>query len=150
MKNIWGISIVVFAAVIAGAIITATFMGEKATIYVSGEVVVAPHLREKAKQLRTIFLILRDAKANIPMPYGAYRTVAKFSDAGVFRFKLTKEKLQIMGMQSSIPSMFNIKVRLDVDGMGGADQVGDLVGKRDNVPFGEKAVKIKVDREIIQ
>jgi hypothetical protein len=41
-----------------------------------------------------------------------------------------------------------VKVRFDKDGMGGADQPGDLVGIVEHVQFGADNVRLKIQQKI--
>ena len=167
MQNIKIISIIFFGAVALLAIGYALLVGDETKIYVNGTVEIAPPLLEKSKTARTIFIILRDASAgNIPitvteadaiignkprrssMPWGAYRDNVDFASNSSYGFTITKDNLQLMGQQSDPPSAFNIKVRLDRDGQGGADQPGDLVGTLQQVERGSSDVRIVLDREI--
>ena len=148
MRNIKLLTIIGGLAVVLVAVGLAFIVGEKSEVYLSGEVTVAPQLQDKAKNISTIYLILRDAESKIPMPYGAYRDRVDFTQADSYRFVITKEKLQLMQQQAEVPRTFNLKVRLDADGYGGIDQTGDLVGELTNVAFGTKSVKLTVVREI--
>ena len=148
MRNIKLLTIIGGLAVVLVAVGLAFIVGEKSEVYLSGEVTVAPQLQDKAKNISTIYLILRDAESKIPMPYGAYRDRVDFTQADSYRFVITKEKLQLMQQQAEVPRLFNLKVRLDTDGYGGIDQAGDLVGELTNVAFGTKSVKLTVVREI--
>ena len=167
MRNIKIISIMFFGAVILLAIGYAVMVGDEAKIYVNGTVEIAPSLREKGKAARTLFIILRDTSAdNVPitvveadaiignkprrpvMPWGAYRDNVDFASNSSYGFTITKDNLQLMGQQSDPPTRFNIKVRLDRDGQGGADQAGDLIGTRQGVARGSEGVHLILDQEI--
>lgn len=167
MQNIKIISFMFFGAVVLLAIGYAVLVGDKAKIYVNGTVEVAAPLQEKGKAARTLFIILRDASVDDPpitvieadaivgnkprrssMPWGAYRDNVNFSINSSYGFTITKDNLQLMGQQSDPPSSFNIKVRLDRDGQGGADQPGDLVGTLQQVKRGSKDVRIILDQEV--
>ena len=148
MRNIKLFIIIGGLAVVLVAVGLAFVVGENSEVYLSGEVTIDPQLQDKASNISTIFLILRDAESKIPMPYGAYRDRVDFSQADSYRFVITKEKLQLMQQQAKVPRTFNLKVRLDADGYGGIDQTGDLVGEQTNVAFGTKSVKLIVVREI--
>ena len=166
MQNIKIISFIFFGAVVLFAIGYALLVGDEAKIYVNGTVEIAPHLQEKSKAARTIFIILRDAANNIPitvteadaivgnkprrpsMPWGAYRDNVDFASNSSYGFTITKDNLQLMAQQSDPPATFNIKVRLDSDGQGGADQPGDLVGTLQQIKRGSSDVRIVLDREI--
>lgn len=153
MKNIKIVAFMFFAAVVLLAIAYALIVGDTAKIYVSGTVEVAPALREKSHAARTIFIILRaaaGASGDLPRqpPWGAYRDRVDFSSSDSYSFTLTKDNLQLMGQQTNPPASFDIKVRLDRDGQGGADQPGDLVGTLQQVASGSRAVHITLDSEI--
>ncbi len=167
MQNIKIISFIFFAAVVLLAIGYAVLVGDKTKIYVGGTIAVAPALQEKSQATRVIFIILRNANAiDVPitvieadnivgnkprpasLPWGAYRDNVDFANDSSYAFTLTKDNLQLMGQQSDPPDTFDIKVRLDRDGQGGADQRGDLVGKLQQVERGSRAVHIVIDQEI--
>ena len=167
MQNIKIISFIFFGAVVLLAIGYAFLVGDETNIYVNGTVEIAPPLQEKGRVARTIFIILRDASAvktpitvseadaiigNKPrrssLPWGAYRDNVDFASNSSYGFTITKDNLQLMAQQSDPPAAFNIKVRLDHDGQGGADQRGDLVGTLQQVKRGSKDVRIVLDQEI--
>ena len=148
MRNLKLVTVVGGIVVVLVAVVLAFMVGEKSELYLSGKVTVEPSLLAKAKNISTIYLILRDAESKIPMPYGAYRDRVNFNHSNSYRFVITKEKLQLMQQQASIPRVFNLKVRLDSDGYGGVDQQGDLVGEQSNVAFGTTTVELIVDREV--
>lgn len=148
MKQITPIAAIFFVGIVLLAIAYAVVIGEKSELYIAGEVVVSPALQEKANNLQTIFIILRGADSQLPMPYGAYRDRVDFAAANVYRFVLTKEKLQLMSQQAPVPKIFNLKVRLDRDGLAGADAAGDLVGAKTDIAFGTSGVKVVLDKEI--
>ena len=142
-----------FAAVVLLAIGYALLVGYQSEIYVSGTVKIAPHLRDKSAMTRTVFIILRKARAGLEphhpaMPWGAYRDQVDFSNDDEYSFVLTKDNLQLMAQQQSPPEHFDIKVRLDRDGQGGMDQPGDLVGKLQQVELGSRAIDITIDTEV--
>ena len=148
MRNIKLATIIGGMVVVLVAVCLAFIVGEKSELYLSGEVTVDPLLRDKAKNISTIYLILRDAESKIPMPYGAYRDRIDFNHYDSYRFVITKEKLQLMQQQASVPKTFNLKVRLDADGFGGIDQAGDLIGEQTGLAFGTTEVTVMVNREI--
>ncbi len=168
MKNIKIISLMFFGAVVLLAIGYALLVGDRAKVYVDGTVEIAPSLQEKGKEERTLFIILRNARTDdVPitvieadqivgnkprrpiMPWGAYRDKVNFAHNSRYSFTITKDNLQLMGQrQSDPPARLNIKVRLDHDGQGGADQAGDLIGSRQGVVLGSRDVHIVLDRAI--
>ena len=149
MRNIKLFTVIGGIIVALVAIGLAFVVGEKSEIYLSGKVTVDPSLLDKAKNISTVYIILRDAENKIPMPYGAYRDRVNFKHADSYRFVITKEKLQLMQQQAPVPRVFNLKVRLDTDGYGGVDQLGDLVGRQSDVAFGTTTVELIIDREIM-
>lgn len=148
VRNIKLFTVIGGVVVVLVAVALAFVVGEKSEIYLAGEITVDPLLRDKARNISTVYIILRDAESKIPMPYGAYRDRIDFSNNDSYRFLITKDKLQLMQQQASVPSVFNLKVRLDADGYGGVDQAGDLVGEQAGITFGTRAVKLTIDREL--
>jgi hypothetical protein len=61
-------------------------------------------------------------------------------------FKLTKENLRVMAEASNPPQKVTIKARLDMDGLGGSDQPGDIVGILENVDWGARNLTIALDQ----
>lgn len=167
MQNIKVISFIFFGAVVLLAIGYALLVGDETKIYINGTVEISPPLQEKGKSARTIFIILRNASlgdtpvtvseadsivGNKPrrpsMPWGAYRDNVDFTSNSSYGFTITKDNLQLMTQQSDPPAVFNIKVRLDRDGQGGADQPGDLVGTLQQITRGSRDVRIVLNQEI--
>lgn len=144
MKNIWLVGATVLVLAIVAAVTVAVYTGEKSKIIIAGKIKIAPHLQAKAKRISTLYIVLRDAQASHPMPYGAY-----VDRAGDYNFLLTKDNIQLMGMGAGAdPISFNIKARLDVDGKAGADQPGDLVGELTNVASGSADIVVNITREV--
>ena len=63
-------------------------------------------------------------------------------------FKLTKDNLRVMNAASEPPKKITIKARLDMDGLGGADQAGDIVGVAENIDWGAQDVTVTLDQLI--
>ena len=143
MKNIWLIGTVVLALAVIAAVFTAIYTGEKSKIIVAGKIKIAPHLQAKAQNIRTLYIVLRNAQATSPMPYGAY-----VDRTGNHTFILTKDNVQLMGNAEAEPTSLNIKARLDADGQAGIDQPGDLVGELKNIALGSTDVLINISKEI--
>ncbi|MDE3270194.1 MAG: hypothetical protein OYH77_07920 [Pseudomonadota bacterium] len=144
MKNVWLIGTLVLAIVVAAAVFTAFYTGEKSKVIVAGKIRVAPHLQKQAQHIRILYIVLRDAQAMHPMPYGAY-----VDRTGNFSFMLTKDNIQLMGAGASAePTTLNIKARLDKDGRAGIDQQGDLVGELTGIATGTTDVEIVINRAI--
>lgn len=132
--------------VIAGSIAAALTFGEKSPLIASGEVTLPDSLSSQAQGMRTLYIIVRDAESQIPMPWGALVTTLQEEPKGkVYSFILTRDNLRIMNPSAQPPKNIQIKARLDLDGMGGADMPGDIVGLAESVPFGSESVKIELN-----
>jgi len=133
--------------VIAACIGAAFFFGETSPIIAEGKIILKPELEAQAQGMRTVYIIVKDPTSPMPMPYGAMATTIASEPSGtVMTFKLTKDNLRIMSAASEHPSKINIKARLDMDGMGGADQAGDITGLLENIPWGSRDLVINLDQ----
>ncbi len=148
MRNVKGWGILVVALSIIGAIVGALMTGEKSPMFASGSISLAEELKDDARGIRSLFIVVHDADSTMPMPYGAVRERVKEDAKGeFFKFFLTKERLQTMNPNADHPQFLRIKARLDIDGTAGVDQPGDLFGTIDRVPFGAEGVKIVIDQK---
>jgi hypothetical protein len=140
-------AVVIFVLVVA--MVAALKFGEKSPLIAAGTVTLAPELTDKAKDISTLYLIVRDATSQSPMPIGAARKRISTGAKGTFyEFVLTREFLQLMVPESALPPNLSIKARLDVDGEGGVDTPGDLVGEIKGIALGASGVQIVIDRAI--
>ncbi|MGE0172346.1 MAG: hypothetical protein AB7T49_06160 [Oligoflexales bacterium] len=156
MKKIGLIGFVIVAVFIAIGLKTALNTGVKSPIWAEGKIVLDPQLKDHGSKLTTLYLVIYDLDSPRPMPYGAMRerlAENEFAD-GVYDFRITKEKLQIMGggMGDSggdhHPTNLRVKARLDFDGVAGVDQPGDVTGEVSPVPFGKSDLTITIDKLI--
>lgn len=114
---------------------------------VSGEVSLKPEFTAKAKGIRTLYVIVYDAKSAMPMPYGAYKMDLTADAKGTFStFAITTANLTVMNSESPMPSVLRLKFRLDKDGSAGKDAPGDIVGNVPSVQLGSKEVKVMLDQ----
>jgi hypothetical protein len=101
---------------------------------------------DAAKGIRTLYVIVYDAKSPMPRPYGAMKVDLKADASGTlykgdltFDPKATSTKnegnVQVMGAPTP-PTELRLKARLDKDGSAGGDQPGDIVGKAEKVAAG--------------
>lgn len=133
--------------VIAACVGAAIFFGQTSPVIAEGQVILKPEFDAQAQGMRTMFIIVRDPSSPIPMPYGAMVTTITNDPTGnVLNFKLTKENLRVMSDASTLPKKINIKARLDMDGLGGSDQPGDIVGVVENVDWGATNLTIALDQ----
>lgn len=133
--------VIIIAAVMAGK------MGETAHAFARGKITIDESLIEDAKHTKTLFIIISGNE--MPMPYGAYRrTISAPTSTEVFSFALTRDNIQMMMDISTWPDQVKIKARLDVDGVAGVDQPGDLVGELYPVTLGAQDLVLKIDRKI--
>lgn len=137
--------------VIAAAIGTAFFFGETSPVIAEGRVTIKSDLVAQAQGMRTVYIIVRDPSSPMPMPYGAMATTIS-GDASdkVLDFKLTKENLRVMSAASEHPQKITIKARLDMDGLGGADSAGDIVGMVENIDWGSRNIEISLDQLVTE
>ena len=137
------IMLAVVTVVIAACIGTAFFFGETSPIIAEGKITLAPGLEAQAQGMRTVYIIVRDPYSPMPMPYGAMATTIASDPTGtVMTFKLTKDNLRVMSDSSEHPQNIQIKARLDLDGMGGTDQAGDITGIIESVNWGARDLNI--------
>jgi hypothetical protein len=148
MKRITLIGIITVALVTIIAISVAISTGEKSPIYVAGTVELPSEMRAEAEGIQTMFVTVFDEESPMPMPYGAMKERLPADLSQTIEFSLTKEKMQIMNPDSRMPRYMRVKVRFDKDGMGGADQPGDLVGVVEHVQFGADNVRVKIQQKI--
>jgi hypothetical protein len=148
MKRITLIGILIVGLVAAIAISVALNTGEKSPIYVAGTVELPSEMQADAAGIRTMFVTIFDEESPMPMPYGATKEYLPDDLSQPIAFYLTKEKLQLMNPDARAPRYMRVKVRFDKDGMGGADQPGDLVGIVEHVQFGAENVRLKIQQKI--
>jgi len=142
--TLWGV--VAFVLILAIALFSAVKYGKKSEIYASGQISIKPDLEADAEGLRTLFISVYDMDSPMPMPFGAVKERLHSDAKGqFFEFFLTKESLRVMNPNAPIPNRLRIKARIDVDGVGGAAQPGDLLGEVEDIPLGSKGVAIMID-----
>jgi hypothetical protein len=147
MKKIGLVGILLLIIMLAIAIFSAGQMGETSHAFAQGRVVLDRSLMDQGKTIDTLFIVM--SGSDRPMPLGALRKSVRVGDDGeVYRFILTKDNMQMMMGDQSIPDSFKLKARLDRDGQGGADQPGDLVGEVMDVKKGQRDVEIQISRAI--
>jgi hypothetical protein len=135
--------------VIAACIGAALFFGQTSPIIAEGKILLKPEFEAQAQGMRTVYIIVRDPASPMPMPFGAMATTLSEDPSGtVMSFKLTKDNLRVMNAASEPPKKITIKARLDMDGLGGADQAGDIVGIAENVDWGSQDVTVTLDQLI--
>jgi hypothetical protein len=135
--------------VIAACIGAALFFGQTSPIIAEGKILLKPEFEAQAQGMRTVYIIVRDPASPMPMPFGAMATTLSEDPSGtVMSFKLTKDNLRVMNAASEPPKKITIKARLDMDGLGGADQAGDIVGATENIDWGAQDVTVTLDQLI--
>ena len=140
---IWGL---IIAAVLGIAVVTAMQMGETSHAYARGRVEVDTDLISRAQGVSTLFITV--LRPDAPMPVAAMRTTIGSVESDLYNFVLTKESMQVMQPGMPWPEEFRVKARLDVDGQGGPDSPGDLVGTLDGVKLGARDIVVKIDRVV--
>lgn len=133
--------VIVIAAVMAGK------MGETSHAFARGKIVLDESLVADAKNASTLYIII--SGNDRPMPYGAFRkSISAPVGTEVYEFALTKDNIQAMMDMTTWPAEVKLKARLDMDGVAGPDQPGDLVGEMYPVALGSKDLVLKIDRKI--
>jgi hypothetical protein len=133
--------VIIIAAVMAGQ------MGETSHAFARGKIVLDESLIGDAGRASTLYIII--SGNDRPMPYGAYRrTIKPPTSTDVFEFALTRDNIQAMMDMTTWPPEVKLKARLDMDGVAGPDQPGDLVGELYPVALGSKDLVLKIDRKI--
>lgn len=103
-------------------------------------------LSGNAKNLRTIFISIHDARTQSPMPCAAKKLVLEKDAVGDFlSFKLETHTITMMACPS-IPELMNLKAKLDQDGSAGRDQPGDIVGFLKAVKKGSRKLTLTLDK----
>ena len=135
--------------VIAACIGAAFFFGETSPVIAEGKIVLKPELEAQGQGMRTVYIIVKDPSSPMPMPYGAMATTISSDPKGtVMTFKLTKDNLRVMNEAATHPSKITLKARLDMDGLGGPDTPGDIVGVAENIDWGTQGLTITLENLI--
>jgi hypothetical protein len=133
---------------IIAVLLIATRFAIKPETFVSGTILVPAEVARQAGEIKIMFITLFDADLPGP-PYGAMREPIQIDPEGTERtFFVTREKLQIMNPSRPLPNRLRVKVRLDVDGQGGADQPGDITGEVQDIVTGSSSIEITTDRVV--
>jgi hypothetical protein len=143
------ILIAVLTLIIAGCIAAAFFFGETSPVIAEGKILLKPEMEAQAQGMRTVYIIVKDPSSPMPMPYGAMATTISEDPKGtVMTFKLTRDNLRVMNTSAEHPQKIIVKARLDMDGMGGADTPGDIVGTTEAIDWGAKGITLTLDQLI--
>lgn len=149
MKKVvlWGVVGLSFVVIIS--IIAAMNFGEKSDIYVSGELLIPEAFQEQAAKIKTLFIVIYDENSPMPMPYGAMklRLGGEVREASL-PFFVTKERIMTMVESQPPPQRMRVKARLDLDGIAGQDQPGDLTGELRGVTLGSQDIVIAIDKKV--
>jgi len=114
-----------------------------------GELTLAPQLTAQAKGIHTLFISVYDPKSQMPMPVAAVKVdLSQDAKGSFYHFDLTPQTMMLMVSASELPSVVNLKAKLDRDGSAGPDAPGDLVGWVKNVKVGAKNVKLTIDKAV--
>ncbi len=131
--------------VVFGCIGAALYFGERSPIIAQGSVSLSETLTSQAQGMRTLYIIVRDAENPMPMPWGALSTTLSSEPNGtLYQFTLTRDNLRIMNQGQDAPNKIIIKARLDMDGLGGGDMPGDIVGTSSPVDFGSSNLVVQL------
>lgn len=145
MKKIALIGVLLLVVVAGLAIFAAMNFGTSSPSYAQGVIRLAPAIEDKAEYAKTLFLVVFED--GVPMPYGAMkiRLDEPMTSQRAMDFRITKERLMLMNENRPAPHSLRIKARLDLDGVAGPDQPGDMTGEVSGVALGAKKVEIVVD-----
>ena len=123
-------------------------MGKTSPAFARGEVILDESLVEKAQNAQALFLTVFDQNQPMP-PYGALRkTLDRPIETGLYSFILTYDRIQRMREDLAWPETFRIKARLDMDGIAGPDQPGDLTGELSGLARGVEGLRLIIDNEV--
>jgi hypothetical protein len=148
MKKIGLAIFLSIAGIIALSIYSAGEMGDTSVAFARGKVTVSDDLLASAQGAKTLFIIVKDSSQPRP-PFGAIKVPLNGTvNKNVYDFLLTYDNLTRMIPTKEWPAVYDIKVRLDFDGMGGMDQPGDLVGSVQKQARGANDLIINIDRKI--
>ncbi len=145
MKKIVLVGVLALSLVAIIAMVAAMNFGKASPAYAEGNISLSPAIESKAEFAKTLFLVVFED--GVPMPYGAMKIYLDepMISANSHSFRITKERLRVMNENRPTPKKLRIKARLDLDGIAGADQPGDLVGEVRGVPLGAHDVEIIID-----
>ena len=119
-----------FLVLVVGACLGAAFFfGETSPIIAEGTITLSPAFNAQAQGMRAMVT-----------------TITADPQGQVMTFKLTKDNLRMMNPSAEHPSKMTIKARLDLDGLGGADTPGDIIGKAENLDWGSQNVNVVLDQ----
>lgn len=142
----WAVPVII-VVIIAAVVFAAGRFADQPKIFARGTIELAPELLDKAAGIETLFVVLYDADSPAPLPYGAMRDVIRIADqSSLGDFILTPERVQVMRPGTPEPTNFRLKFRLDRDGQGGQDQLGDLVGEVERVAYGTENIKVSINK----
>lgn len=112
----------------------------------AGKVMLSKDLVQKAKGIKTLFIVVYDEASKRPMPFGATKVMLeKDANSEVHSFTLDTSNVRQMG-HGPLPKTMRLKARLDKDGSAGMDSAGDLMGDIKGVKLGAKDVVITIDQ----
>lgn len=114
-----------------------------ADILASGSIEVVPELAGMAKQITTVFVIVRSQTPGGP-PFAVVKLKNEMRSS--LPFEITTK--DVMGMGGQMPADPKIVVRFDIDGSAGPEQPGDLVGELGQLQPGQRNVVVQVDRMV--
>ena len=142
----WMIGLLLCLCVI-GSFFYVSKHAQTAPVIVSGSVALEPDLEKEARYNSHIFVVLFDEESPMPMPYAAarYKLTSEPKAGTFFSFFLTEQNTQIMNPGRKQPKKLRVKVRLDADGVAGADKVGDITGELRSLPWGSENVRISLN-----
>ncbi|MFW7378614.1 MAG: hypothetical protein ACOH5I_07405 [Oligoflexus sp.] len=138
-------ALILWCGLYTASVASANSQGE---LMVSGSLSLSnDKLIEKAKGIRTLFLVVYNPESKMPMPYGAQKVdLEKDASGNFYNFEITTTSIRTMGGNAVLPTKLKVKARLDKDGSAGMDQPGDIIGMSGVVAKGSKNIKIVLDQ----
>ncbi len=145
------IFLLLIVPLLSGIMITfAALNGRPSPTYMTLKVSLRADLVEQAQSMRTLFFVFEDASSPEPKIWVAYRERLKAPLSAPMEFIFRPEKIQLTGAKrQDVPASVHVKVRLDLDGLAGPDQIGDITATLSNQALGSQ-LSILLDTQVIQ
>ena len=148
MKKIGLIGGGLLVVILVVTIVLAGKMGKTSPAFARGQVLLDQRLVSQAQNAQALFITVFDQDQPMP-PYGALRkSLDQPIDTEVYDFVLTYDRIQRMRADLPWPETFRVKARLDMDGIAGPDQPGDLTGELNSLSRGAEDLRLIIDRAV--
>lgn len=124
----------------ARSLISASAPGEEGELLVSGTVEAVGGGADMARQIRTVFVILKDENARPPY---AVRRLTNSENTHLLSFSLTQNDVMIPG--ASAPRNPVLKIRFDADGDPMTELPGDVIAQMHGFGLGEQGLSLRAE-----